>query len=614
MNQRSPSSTTRGRAQRGAGRAGAIRRQAESKPPTLKVIDLPESITVRDLANLMGVSPIDVVKNLMRNGIMASVNQPIGFDIAKLVAGVFGFVAEREKKAEEQKRAARATLEEDASKLVTRPPVVTILGHVDHGKTTLLDAIRQTRVAESEVGGITQHIGAYQVELKGQKITFLDTPGHEAFTAIRARGASVTDIAILVVAADDGVMPQTVEALNHAKAANVPIIVAINKIDKPGADIDRVKRQLGEQGLVLEEWGGDVIAVPVSAKAKQGLDDLLENILVVAELAELKANPDRPASGVVVEARLDQSRGPVCTVLVQKGTLSIGDIVVAGATWGRVKALFSDTGRRLRRAGPSTPVELLGLNETPVAGDVLEAVADERTARAMAEEKAKSQASEKASISALALEDVYARIRSGEVKELNLIVKADVQGSVEAIRNALEKLSTENTRIRFIHLASGNVTESDVLLAAASGAIILGFNVRSEAGAEPLADRHGVQIRHYNIIYRLVEDVQKALAGLLEPEYREVVVGRAEVREVFPIGRSGRAAGCIVSYGRLTRGAQVRILRGGQPVVESTIAGLRRFKDDVNEVAAGYECGVRINNFNDVQQGDILETYSRQRV
>jgi translation initiation factor IF-2 len=578
-----------------------------------KELELPELITVGDLAGLIDVSPIDVIKNLMRNGVMATVNQPVSYDVATLVAGVFGVKTHREQQAQD---AASATPveEEDASKLLPRPPVVTMLGHVDHGKTTLLDAIRQTRVAEGEVGGITQHIGAYQITVKGQRITFLDTPGHEAFTAMRARGARLTDIAILVVAADDGVMPQTVEALDHAKAAEVPIIVAINKIDRPESDVDRVKRQLGEQGLVLEEWGGDVVTVPVSALQKTGIDDLLENILVVAELAEFKANPDRPASGAVAEARLDQSRGPVCTVLVQNGTLEIGDNVVAGATWGRVKALFSESGKRLRKAGPSTPVELLGLGATPEAGDLFHVEAAERAARTIAEERARSQTDERIGRTGLGLEGVYTRISSGEVKELNLIAKADVQGSVEAIRSALEKRSTESTRIRFIHMGSGNVTESDVLLAAASEAIIIGFNVRSEAGAEPLAGRNGVQIRHYSVIYRVVEDVEKALAGLLEPEYREVVDGRAEVRAVFSVGRGGQVAGCMVTEGRIARNALVRVYRAGELVHEGNITGVRRFKDDVNEVSTGFECGIRIGGFSDVQENDIIEAYSRQRV
>jgi len=613
MRRARPSPRGRGARKRSDGCADAPKRQTEKRRVAPKELDLPDLITVGDLAGLIDVSPIDVIKNLMRNGVMATVNQPVSYDVATLVAGVFGVTTHREQQVQEAASAASVE-EEDASKLLPRPPVVTMLGHVDHGKTTLLDAIRQTRVADGEVGGITQHIGAYQIAAKGQMITFLDTPGHEAFTAMRARGARLTDIAILVVAADDGVMPQTVEALDHAKAAGVPIIVAINKIDRPESDVERVKRQLGEQGLVLEEWGGDVVTVPVSALQKTGIDDLLENILVVAELAEFKANPDRPASGAVAEARLDQSRGPVCTVLVENGTLKIGDNVVAGATSGRVKALFSESGKRLREAGPSTPVELLGLGATPEAGDLFHVEATERAARTIAEERARSQADERIGRAGLGLEGVYARISSGEVKELNLIAKADVQGSVEAIRSALEKRSTEITRIRFIHTGSGNVTESDVLLAAASEAIIVGFNVRSEAGAEPLAGRNGVQIRHYSVIYRVVEDVEKALAGLLEPEYREVVDGRAEVRAVFSVGRGGQVAGCMVTEGRIARNALVRVYRASEIVHEGTIVGVRRFKDDVNEVSTGFECGIRIGGFGDVQETDIIEAYSRQRV
>ena len=452
------------------------------------------------------------------------------------------------------------------------------------------------------------------MEYKGHKITFLDTPGHEAFTAMRARGASVTDIAVLVVAADDGVMPQTVEALNHVLASGVTKVVAINKVDLPDSDIERVKRQLGDLGLVLEEWGGDVITVSLSAKQREGINDLLENILAVAEVSELRANPDRPAAGVVVEARLDQSRGPVCTVLIQNGTLKVGDNVVAGATWGRVKAMLSETGRRLRRAGPSMPVELLGLGATPEAGDTLSVVKDEKTARAMAEGKGRDHGEERAGVAPITLEEAYSRISTGEVKELNLILKADVQGSVEALRSALERLSTEKTRVRFIHTASGSVTESDVLLAAASGAVILGFNTRSEVGADPLAARNEVQIRHYDVIYRLVEDVEKALVGILEPTYEDVVDGRATVRATFSAGRRARAAGCVVNTGRLARGALVRVLRGDEVVHEGRVVSLRRFKEDVNEVSAGVECGVRLEGFDGFQEGDILEAYHREKV
>lgn len=576
-------------------------------------IELPEAITVRDLATMLGVSPVEVIKELMRAGVMVTVNQPIGFDMATLVCKVYGRIAKPQPKPEALRAAAREA-EEDASKLTERPPVVTVLGHVDHGKTTLLDAIRKTRVAEGEVGGITQHIGAYQVEYKGKKITFLDTPGHEAFTSMRARGARVTDIAVLVVAADDGVMPQTIEALNHAKAANVPIVVAINKMDKPEANPERVKRQLSEQGLVLEEWGGDVIAVPVSAKKGQGIDDLLENILAVAEVSELKANPERPAIGVVIEARLDKSRGAVSTVLVQNGTLEVGDIVVAGSAYGRVKALVTETGRRVKRAGPATPVELLGLNTTPEAGDPLEVVDNERIARELAEQRARTREAEKGKAKPLTLEEAYARITSGEVKELNLVLKADVQGSVEAIIGSLTGLTSDKAKVRVLQASSGTITESDVLLAAASKAIILGFNTSVEAGVQALADREGVEIRTYDIIYRLVEDVEKALKGILEPKIREVVDGRAEVRAVFPGGKGTTVAGCMVVSGKLARSSSIRVIRKGRVVHEGRVSSLRHFKEDVNEMAAGFECGVRLDNFNEFQPGDVLEAFHQEKV
>ena len=595
MNPRSPTTT----------------RPEPAKAP--RELELPEAITVRDLSNMLGVSPIDVIKELMRAGVMVTVNQPIGFDMAALVCKVYGRGAKPQPKAEAAKAAAKSA-EEDQSKLVARPPVVTVLGHVDHGKTTLLDAIRKTKVAEGEVGGITQHIGAYQVEYKGQKITFLDTPGHEAFTSMRARGARVTDIAVLVVAADDGVMPQTIEAINHAKAASVPIIVAINKMDKSEANPDRVKRQLSEQGLVLEEWGGDVISVPVSAKKREGIDELLETILAVTEVGELKANPERSAAGVVIEARLDKNRGPVATVLVQNGTLQVGDIVVAGSAFGRVKAMVMETGRRMKRAGPSTPAELLGLNSTPEAGDPFEVVADERTARERAEQRSRTLEAEKGKARPLTLEDAYARISAGEVKELNLILKADVQGSVEAISAALVRLASSQAKVRLLQAGSGTITESDVLLAAASKAIILGFSTRAEAGVPALADREGVEIRSYDIIYRVVEDVEKALKGMLEPTVREVVEGRAEVRAVFPAGKGATVAGCMVTTGKLTRSASIRVIRKGKVAFDGPMISLRHFKQDVTEMAAGFECGVRLDGFNDCQAGDILEAYRQEKV
>jgi translation initiation factor IF-2 len=483
------------------------------------------------------------------------------------------------------------------------------MGHVDHGKTRLLDAIRQTNVMDREAGGITQHIGAYQVEVNGQKITFLDTPGHEAFTAMRARGAQITDITVLVVAADDGVMPQTLEAIDHARAAGVPIVVAINKIDKPEANPELVKQQLSDAGLVIEEWGGEVVCVPISAKEKKGISELLENILVVAEMEELKADPSRPAVGVVVEAKLDKSRGPMATVLIQNGTLKVGDSVVVGTTWGRVRAMFNDTGKRLRKAEPATPVEILGLGNVPQVGDTLAAVAGEHQARALIQKNQEMQQQART----VSLDNLYDRITTGEVKELNLILKADVQGSIEPIRNSLERLSTEEVKVRIIHSGSGNITESDVTLAVASKGLVIGFGTAVEAGAQRLADAEGVDIRTYNVIYNLVDDVDKALKGLLEPTYVEVIEGRAEVKALFSSGKKGKVAGVSVSEGRLSRGAAVRVRRGAQVVVESEVESLRRFKDSVNEVSAGLECGVGIKDFNDFQVGDILECFRRER-
>ncbi|MBI2873347.1 MAG: translation initiation factor IF-2 [Chloroflexi bacterium] len=575
-------------------------------------VQLPPAISVHALADHLEVSPIEVIKQLMRGGIMANINQVIDFDTAASVCQSFGIHAVREAEQKTKLPTSGVAVEEDASKLILRPPVVTILGHVDHGKTSLLDAIRKTNVVATEAGGITQRIGAYQAEYNDHRITFLDTPGHEAFTAMRARGARVTDIAVLVVAANDGVMPQTVEAMNHAKAAGVPIVVAINKIDVPGADVERVQRQLSEHGLLIEAWGGDIIAVPVSAKSGEGIKELLESILVVAEVAELKANPERPAVGTVIETRLDKSRGPLATVLVQTGTLRVGDSVVVGVVRGRVKAMLTETGRRLKAATPSTPAELLGLTALPQAGDRLEVIADERAARQTVEERARQAETTRAR--GTSLEDVYARLTAGEVKELALILKADVQGSVEAVVNALQHLATEKLQTKVIHAASGTITESDVLLAVASQAIIIGFNTGIEPGARRLADSEGVDIRVYDVIYRLTEDVHAALTGLIEPTYQEVVEGRAEVRAVFSLGRKGTVAGCYVTEGHFTRSSQVRVLRGGKAVFDGAVASLRRFKDDVREVATGYECGLGLEGFSDVQEGDILEAHRTQQV
>ena len=579
-----------------------------ARPPELL---LPETVTVKQLADLLGVTAVDVIKQLMRSGVMAAMNQAIGFDLAELITPAFGYQAKLSQ--EKEQREQIDSQKENASSLAARPPVVTVMGHVDHGKTTLLDAIRDTRVADGEVGGITQHIGAYQVEYKGQKLTFLDTPGHEAFTAIRARGARVTDIAVLVVAADDGVMPQTVEAIDHVRAANVPIIVAINKMDRPEADPERVKRELAERDIVLEEWGGDVIAVPVSATQRTGIEDLLENLLAVADLAELKANPTRAAKGVVIEARLDKNKGAMATVLVQTGTLKVGDVVVAGGAFGRVKAMSDEKGRRVTEAEPAMPVEVMGFGSIPAAGDIFECLSDEKRARASAKAKAKEMETDSSATRALTMEQIHAKIATGEVKELNLIVKGDAQGSVEAVKTSIEGLETGKATVRLIHLGCGTITESDVLLASASEAIILGFNVSLEQGSDRLAVRENVEIRQYKIIYHLIEDVEKALKGLLEPTRREVVQGRAEVRTVFPAGKRGNIAGCMVADGRIARGLAVRVIRGGEIVQEGQVASLRRFKEDVNEVSAGYECGIGVQGYSDFQEGDVLEAYRTER-
>ena len=589
-------------------------RRVQGRKTAPKTVVLPPTLTVKRLSELTSISPIDTIKQLMRNGIMVSLNQVIDFEVATLVTSAFGVRVKPEEGTSPAIGSSLRTSEEaDQSHFVARSPVVTILGHVDHGKTTLLDTIRRSRIADGEVGGITQHIGAYQVNYKDKEITFLDTPGHEAFTAIRARGAAVTDIAVLVVAADDGVMPQTVEALDHARAANVPITVAINKMDRPDADPDRVKRQLGEHGLVLEEWGGDVITVPISATKGDGIEDLLENILAVAELSELKADPNRPGAGVIIEAKLDKTRGSLATVLVQNGTLKVGDHVLVGMVWGRIRAMFNESGERVTEAGPSVPVEMTGFNSVPEAGDTIVVVPNEKTARDIAEERLREREFERSSVRALTLEEIYTRIKTGEVKELNLVIKADVQGSVEAVRSALENLDDSKGKARILHSGTGTVTEGDVLLASASKAIVIGFGTSIQQGVERLADREGVEIRQYNIIYRLVEDIEKALEGVLETTYREVIQGHAEVRAIFSVGKRVKIAGCMVTEGRVSRSAMVRLLRNGEVIHESTISSLRHFKEEVNEMAAGFECGVGLAGFNDLQEGDVLETYRRER-
>ncbi|MBI2847168.1 MAG: translation initiation factor IF-2 [Chloroflexi bacterium] len=591
--------------------------ESAEKPPQ-KSVELPKALTVKQLSDLLEISPVDIIKQLMRNGVMASINQIIDFDTAAVVAADLGFEAKELPKGKTEAITSisgkRVGFAEDIDSLKPRPPVVTILGHVDHGKTTLLDAIRESNVIATEAGGITQHIGAYQVEVHSQKITFLDTPGHEAFTAMRARGAQATDIAVLVVAADDGVMPQTVEAIDHAKAAGVPIIVAINKIDKPGANPDRIKQQLSDHSLLAEDWGGNTITVPVSAKKREGISDLLESILLVAEMAELKANPNRPATGVILEAKLDTTKGPLATVLVQSGTLEVGDCVVVGETWGKLKAMFNDKGKRIKKAEPSTPVEILGLNNVPQAGDTFVAVFNERTAKEQAQER--QGARERAASQPLkprTMEQVLAQIRAGEIKELNVILKTDVQGSVEPIQNSLERLEAEKAKVKIIHTGSGSVSESDVLLAVASKAMIIGFNTHPEPGAVRLAEAEGVSIRLHSIIYELVEDVNKALAGLLEPTFREVIEGHAEVRAVFQVKKT-RVAGVFVTDGKITRDASARVLRGGKAVYASTVTSLKHFKEDVKELSSGFEGGIGIEGFGDIQVGDIIEAYRKERV
>jgi len=587
--------------------------QATSTSPKAIPIEIPHSLSVRQLAELLSLSEVAVIKQLMRNSIMANINQAIDYEVAASVATAFGYEAHPKSRTAE--RLARAEIKkrlegEAPGGLRPRPPVVTVMGHVDHGKTKLLDAIRQTNVAASEAGSITQHIGAYQAEVNGQKITFLDTPGHEAFTAMRARGAQATDIVILVVAADDGVMPQTLEAIDHARAAGVPIVVAINKIDKPNANPDVVKQQLADAGLLIEEWGGEEVCVLVSAKEKTGISDLLENLLLVAEMEELKANPSRPAEGVVIEAKLDKTRGPLATVLIQNGTLRQSDTMVIGTSWGRVRAMFNDKGKQVRRGEMAMPVEVLGLDTVPRVGDLLTVVAGEHQARPLVQKHQAERESESSTApKAVTLTNLFDQISTGRVKALNVILKADVQGSIEPIRSSLEQLTAEEVKVKVIHSGSGNITETDVMLASASKGLIIGFNTGTEPGAKRAADAEGVAIRHYDVIYNVVDDVEKALKGMLEPSYVETVEGRAEVRAVFPLSKAGKVAGVYVTEGKVSRGASGRVLRQGNVVYESAVSSLRRFKDDVKEVSAGYECGVGIKDFNDFEIGDILEFY-----
>ncbi|MFL5732636.1 MAG: translation initiation factor IF-2 [Chloroflexia bacterium] len=597
---------------------GGMSRFAAVEMPTPSVA-LPPFLTVKELADLMKVNPTEVIREMMKHNVLATINQQIDYDTAAIVAIGLGFeVSEAKPEVEEDLGEALAAQQEASGvgRVVTRAPVVTIMGHVDHGKTKLLDSIRSANVVATEAGGITQHIGAYQVEITGKRITFLDTPGHEAFTAMRARGAQVTDIAILVVAADDGVMPQTLEALSHAKAANVPIVVAINKMDKEQANPDRVMTQLSEQGLVPTQWGGETEFIPVSARSGDGIQTLLETILLVAEIGELKANPGKEAAGAVIEAEMDRNRGPIATVLIQNGTLNLRDYVVVGSTWGRVKAMNDDKGRKLRKAEPSTPVEILGLANVPRAGDTLLVAPDENTAKQIADQRARQRRFEESAegIKTVNLDDLFAQIQAGRVKELRIILKADVQGSLEAISQTLAKLPAEEVKVNVLHKATGGITESDVALAYASGAIILGFNVRPDAAAKRAADNSHVDIRFYDVIYELADDVQKAMKGMLDPKFQDVTDGYAEVRAVFRLPRNEQAAGLMVTEGRVTRNSKVRLLRGGAVIYDGTISSLKRFKEDVREVAQGYECGIGLNNFNDFQEGDTLEFYRTEQV
>ncbi|MCK9524818.1 MAG: translation initiation factor IF-2 [Limnochordia bacterium] len=576
-----------------------------------KTIILGERVSVNELAQKLGLSGTEVIKQLMKIGIMASLSQSIDYDIAAIVAGEFGQTVVPEQDLAEE---IFSDVCEEPSLQEWRPPVVTIMGHVDHGKTTLLDSIRKTKVTATEAGGITQHIGAYQIVYKDKPITFLDTPGHEAFTAIRARGAKATDVAVLVVAANDGVMPQTVEALNHAKAANVPIIVAINKTDLHAANPERVKQELTEHGLVVEEWGGDTIAVNVSALQDEGIDGLLEMILLVAEVEDLKANPLCPARGTVIDAKLDKGRGPVATVLIATGTLRVGDAFAVGNVCGKVRALINDQGETIKEAGPSTPVEVLGITDVPEAGDIFVVVKDEQTARQVASiQREKQRDRDLNRFSRVTLDDLFQRIQEGEVKELNLVIKADVQGSAEAVRASLEKLSTDEVRVKVIHQGVGAISESDVLLATASDAVIIGFNVRPEPNARKAAERDGVEIRVYRIIYNLLDEVRAAMAGLLDPEFKEQILGRVQVRQTFKIP-GGVIAGSYVLDGKITRSAEVRVLRDNVIIHEGKISSLKRFKDDVREVNHGYECGIGIERFNDIKDGDVIEAFVMVKV
>lgn len=580
----------------------------------IKVIQVPPTVAIKELAGLLDTSATEIIKILMKKGIMATLNQEIDFEMAVEIGEQFDAIVEPEEERDIMEEVF-GEIEDNEKDLVKRPPVVVVMGHVDHGKTSLLDAIRSTNVTSGEAGGITQHIGASSISLNGNKITFLDTPGHEAFTAMRMRGAQVTDIAILVVAADDGVMPQTIEAINHAKAANVQIIVALNKIDKPGANPDRVKQELSEQGLIVEDWGGDTICVPVSAKKKEGIDNLLEMVLLVAEMQDLKANPRRKARGTIIEAQLDKGRGPVATVLVQTGTLQVGDSIVAGSAYGRVRAMVDSKGKNVKKATPSTPVEILGLSEVPVGGDMFYVADSDKQARQVSERiKAQGRAHMIQQHNKVSLDDLYSQIQEGKMKELNIIIKADVQGSVEAVKQSLEKLSNEEVRIRTIHGGVGTITESDVQLASASGAIIIGFNVRPETTTKAMAEREQVDIRLYRVIYNAIDDIKAAMKGMLDPEFIEKVIGHCEIRQTFKVSGLGTVGGAYVTDGKIVRNAGVRLVRDGIVVYEGQLSSLKRFKDDAKEVATNFECGLMLEKYNDIKEGDVLEAFIMEEV
>lgn len=579
----------------------------------IKELIFTEKTIVKDLAEEIDVNPNELIMKLMNLGVMAAVNQEIDFETVEIIAEEYGFKAVMEVEQEDEEEEEEDILDQivdNPEDLVKRAPIVTVMGHVDHGKTSLLDAIRKTKVTAGEAGGITQHIGASEVEINGEKIVFLDTPGHEAFTTLRARGAEITDIAILVVAADDGVMPQTIEAINHAKAAEVPLIVAVNKIDKPNANPDRVKQELAEHGVLIEEWGGDVVSVAVSALNNEGIDHLLEMIVLVSEMQELKANPNRPAIGTIIESELNKGRGPVATVIVQTGTLSVGDSIVAGHTHGRIRAMINDKGKRVKKIGPSAAVEIQGLSDVPEAGDRFQIVKDDKTARKIAEKRQqKIREKNLKSNQRVSLEDLFEQIQEGKVKDLNVIVKADAQGSVEALKQSLLKLSNEEVRVNVIHGAVGTVTESDILLASASNAIIIGFNVRPSSSVTNMAERESIELKTYRIIYEAIEDIEAAMKGMLDPEYKEVVLGQIEVRATFKVPNVGVIAGGYVLEGKVTRNSSVRLVRDGIVIHDGKISSLKRFKDDVREVLTGYECGIGIENYNDIKEGDIIESY-----